>query len=262
MKKKFLAVMLATMMLVISACGSNSSDVNGKVVSQSAEADKQTEAGESSAETKADGEAGGSAEAQSGEQAASTESSPAEADEEFSVGENQGTYYENTYFGIRYTPTNGVELQDEEYIQQLNAAMAEYLDDDSEVKKALDNGTVVTVAAAANADGTMNSNIGIQNASLMANFVSEETLIDASIDATQKQLDSLGMFDSVEVTKETVHFLGADHYCIAAHSVISGVDFYQKIAVLVKGKYAMMITASGFGEDDPQTILNDVSAIE
>ena len=144
----------------------------------------------------------------------------------------------------------------------MNAAMAEYLDDDSEVKKALDNGTVVTVAAATNADGSKNANIGIQNASLMASLVSEEALIDASIDETQKGLEALGMFDSVEVTKGKVNFLGEEHYCIDVNSKINGIGYYQKVAVLVKGKYAMLITASSFEEDGPQTILDDVSPIE
>jgi len=252
MKKKMLAAMLAVLMLGASACSSgNRADVNGTVVSGSEETEKSSEAGNES-----------DSKEESTEQSAESESSDASSDEGFSVGENQGDYYENSYFGIRYTPSNGLVLQGEDYIKQMNAAVSEMMDDDSLAKKAIDDGTVVTVAAAVNADGSMNSNIGIQNATLMTSLVSEEALIDASLDVTQQELQGMGMFDSVEVTKGTAQFLGEEHYCVDVTATVSGVSLYEKVAILTKGKYAMFITVAGFEEDAPQAMLNDVSAIK
>ena len=207
MKKRLFALMLAVMMLAITACGND--------------------------------------------------------DGKFTIGTTTDTYYENEYFGICYTPTNDMVLQNEDYIKQVNAALVSILDDSS-VKKSLESGNSVTLAYALNADSTQTFNIIVQNVkSVFQKSVSDEDIIEQSLDTTKEMLESMGIFDSVKVTKGTAKLLGKEVVSMDVAAKVSGYDFYETEVLLRKGNYVMFITAGAyFDKDTLQTILDDIKSID
>mgnify|MGYP002626897738 CR=1 FL=1 len=182
---------------------------------------------------------------------------------DFTIGTTTETYYENEYFGIRYTPTNNMVLQDEAYIKQVNAAMISMLDDEN-VKKSLESGNSITIAYAVNQDSTCTFNIIVQNVkSLFQKNVSDDYIIDQSLDPTKELLESMGVFDSVKVTKGTANFLGKDVVSMDVEAKVGGYDFYETEVLLRKGNYVMFITVGAyFDKATLQTLLNDVQSIE
>lgn len=184
-------------------------------------------------------------------------------DGDFTVGTTTDTYYENEYFGIRYTPTDDMSLQDENYIKQINAAMVSMLDDEN-VKKSLESGNSVTLVYAVNSDSTSTFNIIVQNMkSLFQKNVSDDYIIEQNLEPTKKLLESTGIFDSVEVTKGTASFLGKDVVSMDVTAKVQGYDFYETEVLLRKGNYVMFITAGTYFEKETlQSILNDVKVID
>lgn len=184
-------------------------------------------------------------------------------DGDFTVGTTTDTYYENEYFGIRYTPTDDMSLQDENYIKQINAAMVSMLDDEN-VKKSLESGNSVTLVYAVNSDSTSTFNIIVQNMkSLFQKNVSDDYIIEQNLEPTKKMLESTGIFDSVEVTKGTASFLGKDVVSMDVTAKVQGYDFYETEVLLRKGNYVMFITAGTYFEKETlQSILNDVKVID
>lgn len=185
------------------------------------------------------------------ESSASTEESE---DEALSIGQVNGGRYENKYFGFGCSLDSTWTYASQEQLQAQNGLTAEMFDDEA-LQEQLRNSNMFYDMMAATEDGYCNINVVVQNMGLLyGSILSEDTIVDQSIQALPNQMAGAGMTVTSCKAAE-VEFAGAAHKAIRMASTIQDVPIYQICVFIKRGGYITNITLTSFMEDNTDTLL-------
>lgn len=249
MKKWISILLLAAMLLSLSACGAA-----GKTDS----ADKIKEAAEKAAEAAAD--------ASEPEAAPAEEEEAAEPEEEVAaeemVGEKTASSYVNKGLGISAeVPDNWVVLDDEQTAQMMGL-VADNFSETGLADQLRDSGSLCDLYALATDQSGDNVNIMIQDLGVIYGIVlDEDRYIDMNLGQLEPTLVQMGMTD-ISMEKETVSFAGSDHPAILISANYNGVAVYERLVALKVGSYMSAITAFSMDKDRLDGILGFFKAYE
>ena len=118
------------------------------------------------------------------------------------------------------------------------------------------------VAYASDADGYHTFNVSFQSTnSLLTSLVSEDAVIEASIDQVVPIFEQQG-FTNIETATEKVQFAGAEHSCLSLSADVNGVNFYEKVVVIIKNGYIGTFTVASVDSDDTADMLAAATTIK
>ena len=223
--KKILAIILASLMLLsLTACG-NDENLRG--------------------------------ETSGGEQAADTNT---EEEKEFTLGTTSGATYKNEFLGIGADLGEGWTFYTDEQIKDLNKLSFDMVDED--IAKQLENAPLIYDMYASANEGADTLNLNIENIGLTnSTLISTETYLDNSMPTLKTALESMG-FENVTAEKSTITFAGKTENCIKIHATVSGVDFYETLVCVKKGKYLVCVTAGSLVENRTEDHLSKFYALD
>ena len=208
MKKKMIALLLAVTVLCITACGAKDEVVEATInepapvvtASEEGEIDPvaQVETAEVveeavTEEDVAEAEPVEETEAEDGTEAdgASDAGSELEAEDDVSLGTNDGTIYENAYFGIGCKLDDQWVMQTDEQILELNNLVADKVSD--KFAEVFESGVVITDMMASNVNQVDTVNTGIEKLNGVAMLVDENKYIELSDPQVVEMLGSMGI---------------------------------------------------------------------
>ncbi len=246
MKKKILATVLAMVMTAsVVACGNSSSDepISGEGRSFTLSEETAEESTEVSAEATTEVTEEVSAEA------ASSDSTEVDSEEEFTAGVVDGQSYVSELFNLKFTVDDDMTFAGEDQLAELNSTVAETVFEDNEqIQKAVDDGTVMIVAYAVDDTMIKSFNVAIQSVGALGAWMNEEAVLTASETSAAEVLESQG-FENVTTTIEDIKFMGEDHPSLLIEAEISGVKFYQRVCCLESDGYVGTFTLAGLELD-------------
>ena len=239
MKKKLLVLTLAVCTAFsLTACSNKVDDsVRGTVSGTTAEASSEA-AVEDSAEA-------------AGSEEAATE---AVEDEGLTLGHSESNSYESTFLGLGCKFDSNWTFMTDEEIQANNNLTAEMLDNKA-YTDVLQDGTVITDMMTQNTTTASNVSVAIEKLNIAMRNVSEENYVDAVSKQIGGTLEAAG-FSNVQTEKVTVNFLGEDRAALKINSTISGVVVNQLQIPIKKGSYMACITASAFGDNSVDEMID------
>ncbi|MBQ6569426.1 MAG: hypothetical protein IJL87_04135 [Clostridia bacterium] len=222
--KKLLALVLATaLMFCLCACSTSKDDVKGNVskVENTSDAASAVESG---------------------------------AEEEISIGVNEGNVYSNEFFGIKCELDNTWTLSSEEEIAQMNGFVLDNLGD--EYAEKAKNADYFYDMVASKTDSTQTLNIVIQNiGKLYGALFDAEAVAEASLESSKDALTQLG-YSNVTAETAKFKFLGKEEPGVVITAEISGIKFYEAQVYVAKGGYVAIVTVGSYYEDNIQNLFD------
>ncbi|MBP5151475.1 MAG: hypothetical protein ILP13_01020 [Lachnospiraceae bacterium] len=262
--KKFLSVVLTgALLLSLAACAKTvPADVTGSVskasVSASTEAStevKDNNENNSLEVSSADNNAVAAEENKDTENAASTDAEPAQETEAFSIGEIASDVYENEFFNVKVTASEGFRFLSDAEIEALGQATAENISESAEsVAKAIEDGSVLTPMYVSDESGLNTLGLNISSLGIASALVNEAAIIDASLDQIVTMLTGSG-FENVTAERSTTTFLGKEVDCMIVHGTYMGLDLYEKQVEIIEGTYMASFTATSYVTDTTDALL-------
>lgn len=239
MKKKLLVLTLALCTAFSLTACSNKVDesVRGTVSNATSEAASTEAAAEDSAEAEGSEEVATEAD----------EATEAAEDEGLTLGHSESNSYESSFLGLGCKFDSNWTFMTDEEIRANSNLTADMLDNQA-YTNALQDGTVITDMMAQNATTASNVSVAIEKLNIAMRSVSEEDYVDAVSSQIGATLESAG-FSNVQAEKVTVNFLGEDRVALKITSTVSGVAVNQLQIPVKKGSYMACITASAFGDN-------------
>ena len=239
MKKLISILLLAAMLLALTACGAA-----GKA-EDTAAADKLKEAAQKVEEATAAAEEAALAE-ETAEEAA--EAAPAEEAEETyeaeeMIGEKSGNSYANETFGIRAEfPDNWTVLDDEQTAQMLGLVADNFSEVDL-AEQLRESGSLYDLYAMTVDQSGDNVNVVIEDLGVVNGIIiDEKKYLEIAEDQLETTFAQMGMTD-VTLDKGTYSFAGEDHVSVLISGNYNGVPVYERMVLLKTGNYMGVVTA-------------------
>jgi len=257
MKKLYSVVLVAAMVLSLTACGEKKtiSDATGSVVSASTETSVEASV-EASVET-------------SVEESTEASTEVAAEEESFDIGTVESDVYENEFFNIKVTAADGFAFADSATIAAIGQATADaFADSESDMAKltadAINSGATITDFYLADEDfiTTMNLTISSGKGLTPSNL---DALLDATIPALEETFTSQGLLN-VKSVRSTTTFCGEEVSCINTTcelpvSETESVEMFIKQVEIIKDGYVACITCNTYIEDGTDDLLSMVTAL-
>ena len=278
MKKKMIALLLAVTVLCITACGAKDEVVEATInepapvvtaseegeidpVAQVETAEVVEEAvteedvleAEPVEETEVESEDGTEADG------ASDAGSELEAEDDVSLGTNDGTIYENAYFGIGCKLDDQWVMQTDEQILELNNLVADKVSD--KFAEVFESGVVITDMMATNVNQVDTVNTGIEKLNGVAMLVDENKYIELSDPQVVEMLGSMGI-ENITSTRMETEVAGKKRATLLIQGEYSGVPVYEKMVCIKKSGYMFVMTACTWGEDKTDEVLSNFYEIQ
>lgn len=263
MKKKMIALLLAVTVLCITACGAKDEVVEATInepapvvtASEEGEIDPvaQVETAEVVEETEEESEDGTEADG------ASDAGSELEAEDDVSLGTNDGTIYENAYFGIGCKLDDQWVMQTDEQILELNNLVADKVSD--KFAEVFESGVVITDMMATNVNQVDTVNTGIEKLNGVAMLVDENKYIELSDPQVVEMLGSMGI-ENITSTRMETEVAGKKRATLLIQGEYSGVPVYEKMVCIKKSGYMFVITTCTWGEDKTDEVLSNFYEIQ
>jgi len=257
MKKLISVLLLAAMLLTLTACGAAGKAEDTAAAEKLKEATQKIEEAAASAEESAPGQ----------ETPAEAEPAPAadaeeELDAEELIGEKSGNSYANETLGIRAQfPDNWTILDDEQTAQMLGLVA----DNFSEVDLAdqlWESGSLYDLYAMTLDQSGDNVNVVIEDLGVVYGIVIDEAKY---LELSEKQVEStfaqMGMTD-VTLDKGTYSFAGEDHVSVLITANYSGVPVYERMVLIKAGNFMSVVTAFSLDAARLDDIMGFFSAYE
>lgn len=278
MKKKMIALLLAVTVLCITACGAKDEVVEATInepapvvtaseegeidpVAQVETAEVVEEAvteedvleAEPVEETEVESEDGTEADG------ASDAGSELEAEDDVSLGTNDGTIYENAYFGIGCKLDDQWVMQTDEQILELNNLVADKVSD--KFAEVFESGVVITDMMATNVNQVDTVNTGIEKLNGVAMLVDENKYIELSDPQVVEMLGSMGI-ENITSTRMETEVAGKKRATLLIQGEYSGVPVYEKMVCIKKSGYMFVMTTCTWGEDKTDEVLSNFYEIQ
>ncbi len=258
--KKFLSVVLTgALLLSLAACAKTvPAEVTGSVskasVSASTESSTEDTTASTSVEEKEDTTV--AAENNEADNTAAAENTEAQTEEEtFSIGEVASDVYENEFFNVKVTASEGFRFLSDAEIEALGQATAENISDSAEsVAKAIEDGSVLTPMYVSDESGLNTLGLNISSLGVASALVTEAAIIDASLDQIVTMLTGSG-FENVTAERSTTTFLGKEVDCMIVHGTYMGVELFEKQVEIIEGTYMASFTATSYVNDSTDALL-------
>lgn len=246
MKKKLLVLTLALCTAFsLTACSNKVEDsVRGTVSNATSEAASTEAAAEDSAEAEGSEEVATEADE-------ATEAAEAEG---LTLGHSESNSYESTFLGIGCKFDGDWTFMTDEQIRANSDLTAELIDDQA-YTDALKEGSVITDMMVQNATTASSVSVTIEKLQVTMKGVVEEDYVDAVMPQMGSTLESAG-FSNVQIEKVTVNFLGEDRVALKINSTVSGIAVNQLQIPIKKGSYIACITASAFGDNSVDEMID------
>ena len=278
MKKKMIALLLAVTVLCITACGAKDEVVEATInepapvvtASEEGEIDPvaQVETAEAVEEEvteedvlEAEPVEETEVESEDGTEAdgASDAGSELEAEDDVSLGTNDGTIYENAYFGIGCKLDDQWVMQTDEQILELNNLVADKVSD--KFAEVFESGVVITDMMATNVNQVDTVNTGIEKLNGVAMLVDENKYIELSDPQVVEMLGSMGI-ENITSTRMETEVAGKKRATLLIQGEYSGVPVYEKMVCIKKSGYMFVMTACTWGEDKTDEVLSNFYEIQ
>lgn len=278
MKKKMIALLLAVTVLCITACGAKDEVVEATInepapvvtASEEGEIDPvaQVETAEAVEEEvteedvlEAEPVEETEVESEDGTEAdgASDAGSELEAEDDVSLGTNDGTIYENAYFGIGCKLDDQWVMQTDEQILELNNLVADKVSD--KFAEVFESGVVITDMMATNVNQVDTVNTGIEKLNGVAMLVDENKYIELSDPQVVEMLGSMGI-ENITSTRMETEVAGKKRATLLIQGEYSGVPVYEKMVCIKKSGYMFVITTCTWGEDKTDEVLSNFYEIQ
>ena len=278
MKKKMIALLLAVTVLCITACGAKDEVVEATInepapvvtereegeidpgaqvetaeVVEEAVTDEDVAEAEPVEETEVESEDGTEADG------ASDTGSELEAEDDVSLGTNDGTIYENAYFGIGCKLDDQWVMQTDEQILELNNLVADKVSD--KFAEVFESGVVITDMMATNVNQVDTVNTGIEKLNGVAMLVDENKYIELSDPQVVEMLGSMGI-ENITSTRMETEVAGKKRATLLIQGEYSGVPVYEKMVCIKKSGYMFVMTACTWGEDKTDEVLSNFYEIQ
>ena len=278
MKKKMIALLLAVTVLCITACGAKDEVVEATInepapvvtASEEGEIDPVAQVetaevveeevteedvaeAEPVEETEVESEDGTEADG------ASDTGSELEAEDDVSLGTNDGTIYENAYFGIGCKLDDQWVMQTDEQILELNNLVADKVSD--KFAEVFESGVVITDMMATNVNQVDTVNTGIEKLNGVAMLVDENKYIELSDPQVVEMLGSMGI-ENITSTRMETEVAGKKRATLLIQGEYSGVPVYEKMVCIKKSGYMFVMTACTWGEDKTDEVLSNFYEIQ
>ena len=278
MKKKMIALLLAVTVLCITACGAKDEVVEATInepapvvtASEEGEIDPVAQVetaevveeevteedvleAEPVEETEVEFEDGTEADG------ASDAGSELEAEDDVSLGTNDGTIYENAYFGIGCKLDDQWVMQTDEQILELNNLVADKVSD--KFAEVFESGVVITDMMATNVNQVDTVNTGIEKLNGVAMLVDENKYIELSDPQVVEMLGSMGI-ENITSTRMETEVAGKKRATLLIQGEYSGVPVYEKMVCIKKSGYMFVITTCTWGEDKTDEVLSNFYEIQ
>ncbi|MBQ7915912.1 MAG: hypothetical protein IJ315_03895 [Firmicutes bacterium] len=242
MKKRFLAIVLALLLVLVGCGGSEEESVGGTIGQKQESSVTESKIDESSVEE------------------SKAEESSVE-DNVLSLGRIEGGVYTNTYLGVACELDSNWSFYTAEELQELPSAVTEALEG-TDIGKAMENVTQFTDMQAENVTDLTVMNVNFVKLGMAERLayavLSEEDIIDsvlAQSDTMIASYEQMGMTVK-EMKKVTVTFLGEEHTGIWTSAQIQGLDYYiLQLYNYGIGEYAATITLGSYLEDNTNSLL-------
>ena len=278
MKKKMIALLLAVTVLCITACGAKDEVVEATinepapVVTASKEGEIDPVAQVETAEVveeevteedvlEAEPVEETEVESEDGTEAdgASDAGSELEAEDDVSLGTNDGTIYENAYFGIGCKLDDQWVMQTDEQILELNNLVADKVSD--KFAEVFESGVVITDMMATNVNQVDTVNTGIEKLNGVAMLVDENKYIELSDPQVVEMLGSMGI-ENITSTRMETEVAGKKRATLLIQGEYSGVPVYEKMVCIKKSGYMFVMTTCTWGEDKTDEVLSNFYEIQ
>lgn len=278
MKKKMIALLLAVTVLCITACGAKDEVVEATInepapvvtASEEGEIDPvaQVETAEAVEEEvteedvlEAEPVEETEVESEDGTEAdgASDAGSELEAEDDVSLGTNDGTIYENAYFGIGCKLDDQWVMQTDEQILELNNLVADKVSD--KFAEVFESGVVITDMMATNVNQVDTVNTGIEKLNGVAMLVDENKYIELSDPQVVEMLGSMGI-ENITSTRMETEVAGKKRATLLIQGEYSGVPVYEKMVCIKKSGYMFVMTTCTWGEDKTDEVLSNFYEIQ
>ena len=278
MKKKMIALLLAVTVLCITACGAKDEVVEATInepapvvtereegeidpgaqvetaeVVEEAVTEEDVLEAEPVEETEVESEDGTEADG------ASDTGSELEAEDDVSLGTNDGTIYENAYFGIGCKLDDQWVMQTDEQILELNNLVADKVSD--KFAEVFESGVVITDMMATNVNQVDTVNTGIEKLNGVAMLVDENKYIELSDPQVVEMLGSMGI-ENITSTRMETEVAGKKRATLLIQGEYSGVPVYEKMVCIKKSGYMFVMTACTWGEDKTDEVLSNFYEIQ
>lgn len=278
MKKKMIALLLAVTVLCITACGAKDEVVEATInepapvvtaseegeidpvaqvetaeVVEEAVTEEDVAEAEPVEETEVESEDGTEADG------ASDTGSELEAEDDVSLGTNDGTIYENAYFGIGCKLDDQWVMQTDEQILELNNLVADKVSD--KFAEVFESGVVITDMMATNVNQVDTVNTGIEKLNGVAMLVDENKYIELSDPQVVEMLGSMGI-ENITSTRMETEVAGKKRATLLIQGEYSGVPVYEKMVCIKKSGYMFVMTACTWGEDKTDEVLSNFYEIQ
>ncbi len=168
------------------------------------------------------------------------------------LGTLDGNRYENKALGIKAEIPETWQVYSAEEATRLMYAGFDILEADSDwLAEMLEQNTAVFDLYTAAQDGSGdNINIQVQKTSfnlLQKAVLTEEKLIEASMEEVETSLKESGIMDDIELEQDSCEFAGKIHGCLNVSATMYGIPVYERMIMLLRGDYMGVIT--GFSLD-------------
>ena len=278
MKKKMIALLLAVTVLCITACGAKDEVVEATInepapvvtASEEGEIDPVAQVetaevveeevteedvleAEPVEETEVESEDGTEADG------ALDAGSELEAEDDVSLGTNDGTIYENAYFGIGCKLDDQWVMQTDEQILELNNLVADKVSD--KFAEVFESGVVITDMMATNVNQVDTVNTGIEKLNGVAMLVDENKYIELSDPQVVEMLGSMGI-ENITSTRMETEVAGKKRATLLIQGEYSGVPVYEKMVCIKKAGYMFVMTTCTWGEDKTDEVLSNFYEIQ
>ena len=278
MKKKMIALLLAVTVLCITACGAKDEVVEATInepapvvtaseegeidpvaqvetaeVVEEAVTEEDVAEAEPVEETEVESEDGTEADG------ASDTGSELEAEDDVSLGTNDGTIYENAYFGIGCKLDDQWVMQTDEQILELNNLVADKVSD--KFAEVFESGVVITDMMATNVNQVDTVNTGIEKLNGVAMLVDENKYIELSDPQVVEMLGSMGI-ENITSTRMETEVAGKKRATLLIQGEYSGVPVYEKMVCIKKSGYMFVMTTCTWGEDKTDEVLSNFYEIQ
>lgn len=239
MKKLISILLLAAMLLALTACGAA-----GKA-EDTAAADKLREAAQKAEEATAAAEEAALAEETAAEAA---EAAPAEEAEETyeaeeMIGEKSGNSYANETLGIRAAFSDNWTILDDEQTAQMLGLVADNFSEVDLAEQLRESGSLYDLYAMTVDQSGDNVNVVIEDLGVVNGIIiDEKKYLEIAEDQLETTFAQMGMTD-VTLDKGTYSFAGKDHVSVLISGNYNGVPVYERMVLLKTGNYMGVVTA-------------------
>lgn len=177
----------------------------------------------------------------------------------FSLGTSAGRTYENPFLGIGCTLEDTWTFMSQDELAQ-NQKLGSELINNEDMRKALDNGSILTAMVAKSPEKSGSISVIFQKIPDQLKDKTEEGFIHESLNPLTSTME-LGGYSDVNLEKVSVNFAGRTRFALAGKYSINGQKFNQTQIPIMKGDYLAVITISIGSAHDTETYINSFYAL-